>query len=78
MPNNVVLDYHYGDTDKVNAAFASAAHVTKVDIDNTRIVVVSMEPRVGARLLRQEDRSLHAPVPTQGVAGNRVLLANDC
>src|SRR5437879_10164002 len=28
IPNNVALDYHYGDMDKVNAAFASAAHVT--------------------------------------------------
>src|SRR3569623_1813208 len=30
IPNNVALDYHYGDRDKVNAAFASAAHVVKL------------------------------------------------
>ena len=46
IPNNVALDYHYGDTAKVEAAFASAAHVTKLDIVNTRVAVVSMEPRV--------------------------------
>src|SRR5882757_3764861 len=29
VPNNVALDYHYGDATKVTEAFASAAHVTK-------------------------------------------------
>ncbi|MFK5065580.1 hypothetical protein, partial [Klebsiella pneumoniae] len=47
IPNNVALDYHYGgDTAKIEAAFAAAAHVTKLDIVNTRVAVVSMEPRV--------------------------------
>jgi len=45
IPNNVALDYHYGDAAKVEAAFASAAHVTKLDITNTRVAVVAMEPR---------------------------------
>src|SRR5712672_1484151 len=34
IPNNVALDYHYGDTAKIDAAFASAAHATKLDIVN--------------------------------------------
>src|ERR1700759_3926861 len=46
IPNNVALDYHFGDTAKIDAAFAGAAHVTKLDIVNTRVAVVSMEPRV--------------------------------
>src|SRR5450432_3052227 len=45
IPNNVALDYHYGDAAKVEAAFASAAHVTKLDMTNTRVAVVAMEPR---------------------------------
>src|SRR5580700_181585 len=36
IPGNVALDYHFGDTAAVEAAFASAAHVTKLDIVNTR------------------------------------------
>ena len=60
IPNNVALDYHYGDTAKMDAAFAAAAHVTKLDIVNTRVAVVSMEPRVGAGGLRQGERALHA------------------
>src|SRR5215510_12019375 len=46
IPNNVALDYHYGDTDKIKTAFAGAAHVTKLDIVNNRVAVVPMEPRV--------------------------------
>ena len=30
-PGNVALDFHYGDADKVAAAFASAKHTVKVN-----------------------------------------------
>src|SRR6476469_9036513 len=40
IPNNIALDYHYGNTAKIDAAFASAAPVTKIDIVNTRVAVV--------------------------------------
>src|SRR3954454_24598110 len=75
IPNNVALDYHYGDAEKVEAAFASAAHVTKLDITNTRVAVVAMEPRAA---LASYDRSADRytiQVPTQGVSGNKVTLA---
>ena len=42
---NVILDFHHGDTAAVEAAFASAAHVTKLKIRNSRVVVCAMEPR---------------------------------
>ena len=45
VANNLALDYHYGDSAAVAAAFAAAAHVTRLDIINTRIVVNAMEPR---------------------------------
>ena len=45
IPNNIALDYHYGDTEKVEAAFKSAAHVTRLDVLNNRVAVVAMEPR---------------------------------
>jgi carbon-monoxide dehydrogenase large subunit len=44
-PGNVALDYHYGDADKVATAFAAAAHVTKLSLVNSRVVVNAMEPR---------------------------------
>ena len=75
IPNNVALDYHYGDTEKVNAAFAGAAHVTKLDVLNTRVAVVSMEPRVGLASYDKKTERYTIQVPTQGVAGNRISLA---
>ena len=77
IPNNVALDYHYGDMEKVNAAFASAAHVTKVDIENTRVAVVSMEPRVGLASYDKATERYTIQMPTQGVAGNRANLAKN-
>ena len=45
VPNNVALDYHYGDAEKVAAAFAQAKHVTRLATSNQRMIVASMEPR---------------------------------
>jgi carbon-monoxide dehydrogenase large subunit len=45
VPGNVGLDFHFGDSDKVAAAFANAAHVTRLQLRNNRIVVNAMEPR---------------------------------
>jgi aerobic carbon-monoxide dehydrogenase large subunit len=44
-PGNVILDFHHGDTASVEAAFARAAHVTRLGIRNSRVVVCPMEPR---------------------------------
>src|SRR5216683_3877760 len=45
VPGNVGLDFHYGDSGKVAAAFAVAAHVTRLDLRSNRIVVNPIEPR---------------------------------
>ncbi|QPF87572.1 xanthine dehydrogenase family protein molybdopterin-binding subunit [Bradyrhizobium genosp. L] len=75
IPNNVALDYHYGDGEKVDAAFASATHVTKLDIVNTRVAVVSMEPRVALAHYDKTTERFTLQVPTQGVSGNKGILA---
>ena len=75
IPNNVALDYHYGDTARIDAAFASAAHVTKLDIVNTRVAVVSMEPRVALASYDKASERFTLQVPTQGVSGNKVTFA---
>jgi len=75
IPNNIALDYHYGDTAKIDAAFASAAHVTKLDIVNTRVAVVSMEPRVALASYDKASERFTIQVPTQGVSGNKVNFA---
>jgi aerobic carbon-monoxide dehydrogenase large subunit len=75
IPNNVALDYHYGDTARIDAAFAGADHVTKLDIVNNRIAVVPMEPRVALAHYDKNAERYTLQVPTQGVSGNKVMLA---
>ena len=75
IPNNVALDYHYGDTAKVEAAFASAAHVTRLDIVNNRVAVVPMEPRVALGHYDKKAERYALQAPTQGVSGNRAMMA---
>jgi aerobic carbon-monoxide dehydrogenase large subunit len=77
VPNNVCLDYHYGDAAKVADAFAQAAHVTKLHLLNNRLVVAAMEPRSAiAEYDSREDRyTLHSC--SQGVFGLKNQLAND-
>ena len=45
VPDNIALDFHHGDSAKVAAAFAKAAHVVKLPLVNQRLVVASIEPR---------------------------------
>jgi aerobic carbon-monoxide dehydrogenase large subunit len=77
IPNNVALDYHFGDAAKVEAAFKSAAHVTRLDIVNTRVAVVAMEPRAALASYDRASQRYTIQVPTQGVAGNRLNLAKN-
>ena len=44
-PNNTIYQWHLGDAAAVDAAFKSAAHVTKLDIINNRLVPNAIEPR---------------------------------
>jgi aerobic carbon-monoxide dehydrogenase large subunit len=75
-PGNVALDYHYGDTEQVAAAFAKAAHVTRLELVNSRVVVNAMEPRaaIGVYDAASERFTLHAP--SQGVFGLRGQMAD--
>jgi carbon-monoxide dehydrogenase large subunit len=75
-PGNVALDYHYGDAEKVAAAFASAAHVTKLPLRNTRLVVAAMEPRAAVAEYdpKTEHFTLHAQ--SQGVFGMKGQLVD--
>ncbi len=71
VPGNVCLDWHAGDASAVAAAFATAAHVVTLRLDNHRIVTNPMEPRgaVGAYDPTQDRYTLH--VSSQNIHGNR-------
>ncbi len=44
-PNNTVFNWHVGDKASTDAAFARAAHVTKLDLVNNRTIPNAIEPR---------------------------------
>src|SRR5882724_11296698 len=44
-PGNLCFDWHLGDKAAVDAAFARAHHITRVDLVNNRLVSNPMEPR---------------------------------
>jgi aerobic carbon-monoxide dehydrogenase large subunit len=52
--NNVCFDWHLGDKAAVDAAFAKAHHVTKIDLVNNRLIPNAMEPRAA---LAEYDRA---------------------
>ncbi len=70
-PGNIAYAFHYGDRDQVAATFSAAAHVTRLALRNTRLVVSPMEPRaaIGAYDAAGERYTLH--VGCQGVFGLR-------
>ena len=74
-PGNVCIDHERGDRAATEAAFAGAAHVTRIDVHNNRVTGVPMEPRAavaeydaaGARI------TLHAG--SQGVGNPKQAIS---
>jgi carbon-monoxide dehydrogenase large subunit len=74
VPGNIALDYHYGDAEKVKDAFAKAAHVTRLELRNNRLVVNAMEPRAAIALYDAKSEKFTFHVGCQGVFGLRGQL----
>lgn len=74
IPNNIALDYQYGEPDKVAAALKTAAHVVRLPLVNQRLMVAPMEPRsaIGDYDAKKEHWTLHSS--SQGVFGMKNLL----
>ncbi len=74
VANNVALDYHYGDAEKVAEAFAKAKHVTRLETSNQRMIVAPMEPRAatGEYDATSDKWTLHSS--SQGVYGMKTTL----
>ncbi|MGH8668953.1 MAG: xanthine dehydrogenase family protein molybdopterin-binding subunit [Burkholderiales bacterium] len=73
VPGNVAVDFHYGDKEKVAAAFAGAAHVTRLTLRNTRVVIAPMEPRAG--ICKYAEGRFTLIAPGQGVTRMKSQLA---
>ncbi len=74
VPGNLVLDYHHGDAAAVAAAFGQAAHVTRLSISNSRIVVSALEPRSALAEFEADTGRYTLRVGCQGVFGLRATL----
>ncbi len=75
-PGNLCLDWELGDADATAAGMAKAAHVTRIEIVNNRLVVNSLEPRgaLGIYDASAEHFTLHTG--TQGVHHLKTQLAD--
>ena len=76
VPGNVSCDFLWGEPDKVAEAFAKAAHVTKLTLRNTRVVVAAMEPRAGLCSYDAASGRWTLSVPGQGVWGQKSQLVD--
>ena len=74
-PDNVCFVFELGDKDKTDAAFASAHHVTKLDINITRVSVAPMEPRACIGDYDRYDERFTLITGTQGPHGVRAAIA---
>ena len=73
-PDNTCYVWAIGDKGVCDAAFAKAAHVTKLEFINNRLIPNAIEPRVRDRLLLARRRQLHAvrrqPEPARRAAAD--------
>src|SRR3954454_18373089 len=76
VPGNVALDYLYGDPAKVAEAFARAAHVTRLNLINSRLVVNAMEPRSAIASFEKSGERYTLNVGCQGAFGMKGQLVD--
>ena len=76
FPGNVALDFHFGDSEAVAAAFASAAHVTRLPVVSNRVIVAAMEPRSSLGAYDAESGRFTLRHACQGAFGARNLVAH--
>ena len=75
VPGNLIVDFHLGDAKKVAAAFAGAAHVTKLRLVNSRVVINPIEPRAALATYDGKAKRYVLNAPSQGAFGMRNNLA---
>jgi carbon-monoxide dehydrogenase large subunit len=75
VAGNIALDFYEGDAAAVEGAFAEAAHITRLEIVDNRVVVSAMEPRAAIADYDAENDRYVMRVASQGVFGMRAGLA---
>jgi carbon-monoxide dehydrogenase large subunit len=73
-PGNKCYTWALGDKDAVDAAFAAAAHVTRIDIVNNRLVPNAIEPRAALATYDRADDAYTLYVANQNPHVERLLM----
>ncbi|HXY04994.1 MAG TPA: xanthine dehydrogenase family protein molybdopterin-binding subunit [Burkholderiaceae bacterium] len=73
-PDNVCYTWGWGGKDATDAAFAAAAHVTKMEFANNRIVPNAIEPRAANAMYSRADDSYTLYVANQNPHVERLLM----
>ncbi len=73
-PDNVCYDWGHGDKAAVDAAFAKAAHVTRLDLVNNRLIPNAVEPRAANAVYSRHDDSYTLYVANQNPHVERLLM----
>ncbi|MCC7058843.1 MAG: xanthine dehydrogenase family protein molybdopterin-binding subunit, partial [Burkholderiaceae bacterium] len=74
VPGNVCFDWGHGDKAAVDAAFAKAATVSRIDIVNNRLIPNAMEPRAANAVYARHDGSYTLYVANQNPHVERLLM----
>jgi carbon-monoxide dehydrogenase large subunit len=75
VPNNVCYDWGHGNKDAVDAAFAKAAKVTKLEFTNNRLIPNAIEPRAANAQYTKHDDSYTLYVANQNPHVERLLMS---
>jgi len=76
LGSNRAFSYHMGDKKKTDAAFARAAHVTRIEFVNNRLVCNYMEPRSAIGEWNVEENRFVLTTGSQGVHSMQYILAS--
>ena len=74
-PDNVAMDWASGDRDATARAFSEAAHVTRLNLVNNRVIGMPMEPVAAVGVYEPADGRYRLYTPTQGVHRFRDQIA---
>ena len=77
-PNNTVFNWHLGDKAATDAAFKAAAHVTKIDLVNNRVMPAAIEPRAAVGEYDSGSESFTLHTTSQNPHAARLVLAAFC
>ncbi|WP_152040563.1 xanthine dehydrogenase family protein molybdopterin-binding subunit [Salinigranum salinum] len=74
-PDNVALEWEHGDEEAVDAAFADAADVVELDLENNRLIPTAMETRAAVARYDADDGRLTVEMTSQNPHLHKEWLA---